>query len=185
MASTELTAVVLATAYIWRVRWPRYESELITIACPGIEPILHVRWRVLEIRLILRFSEGGSRVDSASERIKDRRTGTGRRRTRTAGHRHRRIQQMEGDPYYRRLPETCRQRTQAVWVPGGRDGMEQKCEDAHTLAWEETGGSVPAARYNPSTAGSNNIHRFRPSPTTPSINQQERKYDHSRRSAPG
>ena len=90
-------------------------------------------------------------MDSASERIKDRRTGTGRRRTRTAGHRHRRIQQMEGDPYYRRLPETCRQRTQAVWVPGGRDGMEQKCEDAHTLAWEETGGSVPAARYNPST----------------------------------
>ena len=49
-------------------------------------------------------------MDSASERIK---RGTGPRGTRIAGLRHPRVQQMEGEPHYRRLLETYRQRTQA------------------------------------------------------------------------
>ncbi len=38
-------------------------------------------------------------------------------------HRERRIRQMEGEPYYRRLPECYRRRTQAVRILGGREGM--------------------------------------------------------------
>ena len=82
---------------------------------------------------------------SASERIKDWRTGTGTgpRGTRTAGHRHRRVLRMEGDP--------------SVRVLDYRDGMVLKWEQAHTLDWDETGGFAPAARYN-STTGQGQQH---------------------------
>ena len=29
--------------------------------------------------------------------------------------------------------------------------MVLKCQDAYALDWEETGGSAPASRYNPTT----------------------------------
>ena len=48
-------------------------------------------------------------------------------------HRERRIRQMEGEPYYRRLPECYRRRTQAVRILGGREGMVMKCQTAHIL----------------------------------------------------
>ena len=63
-------------------------------------------------------------------------------------HQEHRIRQMEREPHYRRLRETYRCYTKAVWVPGGRDGMVRRLTPS---PWDETGGSSPAARYNPTT----------------------------------
>ena len=102
-------------------------------------------------------------------------------------HQERWIRQLEVDPYYPRLPECYPHRTQVVRVPGGRGGIIVKCEEAHTLDLRRgrrfSPGSKVESNHRPGATTSTASSRS--SPTIPSINKQERQYDHPRRSVPG